>query len=123
MYVDTRLHATLDVRFNKPFFERGDYPPTVLNGTQEIVLTDPWINSQTRNAAPFDRPFYLIMDVGVGGTNGWFPDGAGNKPWFDGSVTAMYDFAKAQDEWYSTWPSDLRDRALAVESVRMWQKC
>ena len=29
--------------------------------------------------------FYLILDVAVGGTNGWFPDGAGNKPWLDGS--------------------------------------
>ena len=123
MYVDTRLHATLDVRFNKPFFDRGDYPPTVFNGTQEIVLRDPWINSDSHNTAPFDRPFYLLLDVAVGGTNGWFPDGEGDKPWLDGSLTAMYDFARAQEEWYETWPKDLRDRALAVESVKMWQKC
>ena len=29
--------------------------------------------------------FYLILDVAVGGTNGWFPDGADGKPWLDGS--------------------------------------
>ena len=23
------------------------------------------------------------MDVAVGGTNGWFPDNAGNKPWLN----------------------------------------
>jgi hypothetical protein len=28
--------------------------------------------------------FYLIMNVAVGGTNGWFPDGP-EKPWLDGS--------------------------------------
>jgi len=33
-----------------------------------------------------DRPigFYLILNVAVGGTNGWFPDGP-EKPWLDGS--------------------------------------
>jgi len=30
--------------------------------------------------------FYLILDVAVGGTNGWFPDGAGNKPWLNGAL-------------------------------------
>jgi hypothetical protein len=29
--------------------------------------------------------FYLILDVAIGGTNGWFPDGAGNKPWLNGA--------------------------------------
>ena len=49
-----------------------------------IVTPDPWVNG-TANVAPFDQPFYLIMNVAVGGTNGWFPDGVGNKPWLDGS--------------------------------------
>ena len=31
--------------------------------------------------------FYLILDVAVGGTNGWFPDNAGNKPWLDGALS------------------------------------
>lgn len=31
------------------------------------------------------------MDVAVGGTNGWFPDGVGNKPWVDSSPTAPFD--------------------------------
>jgi hypothetical protein len=33
--------------------------------------------------------FYLILDVAVGGTNGWFPDGAGNKPWLNGALGAF----------------------------------
>lgn len=28
--------------------------------------------------------FYLILDVGIGGTNGWFPDSP-DKPWLNGS--------------------------------------
>jgi hypothetical protein len=34
--------------------------------------------------------FYLILDVAVGGTNGWFPDGAGNKPWLNGAISGFY---------------------------------
>lgn len=33
--------------------------------------------------------FYLVMDVGVGGIDGWFPDGEGGKPWLDDSGTGM----------------------------------
>lgn len=32
--------------------------------------------------------FYLILDVAVGGTNGWWPDGAGKKPWLNGALSA-----------------------------------
>ena len=73
----------LDVTFNEPFFTRGDFPPYVANGSTTIQTPNPWLNST--NAAPFDRPFYLIMNVAVGGTNGWFPDGVGDKPWIDAS--------------------------------------
>ena len=87
MYVDTRLHHLLEVSFNKPFFQRGDFPPYVANGSQTIATPNPWMNGT--NASPFDKPFYLILNVAVGGTNGWFPDGIGDKPWFDGSLSAF----------------------------------
>ena len=83
IYVDSRLHRMLQVNFNEPFFKRGDFPPYVQNGSQTIATPDPWVNGS--NASPFDRSFYLIMNVAVGGTNGWFPDGVGGKPWFDSS--------------------------------------
>jgi hypothetical protein len=41
------------------------------------------VNGTGGNAAPFDQDFYLIMNVAVGGTNGWFPDGQGDKPWLN----------------------------------------
>lgn len=121
IYVDSRNHKLLELKFNEPFFERGKFPETVLNGSQWILTPDPW--SGASNAAPFDQNFYLIMNVAVGGTNGWFPDGAGNKPWLNGALTAMQDFAKAQDEWYATWPASVEDRAMVIDSVKMWQTC
>ena len=33
--------------------------------------------------------FYLILNVAVGGTNGFFPDNVGQKPWLDSSLNAM----------------------------------
>ncbi|KAG2155258.1 glycoside hydrolase family 16 protein [Suillus bovinus] len=121
IYVDTRLHYMLQVSFNEPFFSRGNFPSVVENGTQPIVLKNPWINGT--NASPFDQPFYLILDLAVGGTNGWFPDNAGNKPWLDNSNTAMRQFAQAQDTWYPTWGSDGESSSLIVDSVKMWELC
>ena len=58
--------------------------------------------------------FYLILDLAAGGTSGWFPDNVGGKMWFDGSKSAMRDFAKAQDTWAATWPSSADDRAFRM---------
>ena len=33
IYVDTRLHTLLDFRFNQPFFQRGDFPQIIFNGS------------------------------------------------------------------------------------------
>ncbi|KAF5375890.1 hypothetical protein D9615_008202 [Tricholomella constricta] len=123
IYVDTRLHHMMPVLNLKKesFWERGDFPPVVQNGSQAVILDNPWVNGT--KAAPFDESFYLILNVAVGGTNGWFPDGAGNKPWLDGSRTAMGDFWKNRDRWLPTWPTSVEDRAMVVDSVKMWQKC
>lgn len=87
--------------------------------------------------------FYLIMNVAVGGTNGWFPDGQGNKPWLNQDtrkssinasayansclhgypLDAMRSFAEAKEQWYPTWPENLDDRAMAIDYVKMWKHC
>ncbi|KAH9938816.1 concanavalin A-like lectin/glucanase [Epithele typhae] len=122
IYVDSRLTYMLNLKFNEPFFQRGGFPTVVQNGTDFIQTPNPWSNG-TKNVAPFDQRFYLIMNVAVGGTNGWFPDGAGGKPWLDGSLTATTDFAKKQSDWYATWPQNVDDRAMVVDSVKMWELC
>ncbi|KAF9530691.1 GH16 beta-1,3-glucan recognition protein [Crepidotus variabilis] len=120
MYVDTRLHHMLDLRMKKSFFEKGDFPAVVQNGTDAVILENPWVNAT--KMAPFDQSFYLILNVAVGGTNGWFPDGNGDKPWLDGSATAMGDFWKAKDKWMPTW-SNAESRSMIIDHVKMWQQC
>jgi hypothetical protein len=39
----------------------------------KTLLDNPWADSKsTTGNAPFDQSFYLILNVAVGGTNGWF---------------------------------------------------
>ena len=113
IYVDTRLQHVMPVLSLKKqsFWDRGDFPTVIQNGSQTVILDNPWVNGT--KAAPFDQgegfccliwigtdilwcaaAFYLILDVAVGGTNGWFPDGAGNKPWLDGSNSEWLFFFK-----------------------------
>ncbi|KAI0368577.1 concanavalin A-like lectin/glucanase [Pilatotrama ljubarskyi] len=118
-YVDTRLQAMMNLKITgkggKDFFKRGNYPATATNGSNvAVVVENIWEQQGGSAAAPFDQEFYLILDLAAGGTSGWFPDNVGNKPWFDGSKSAMRDFAKAQDQWASTWPSDANDRAFRM---------
>ncbi|KJA17901.1 glycoside hydrolase family 16 protein [Hypholoma sublateritium FD-334 SS-4] len=121
IYVDTRLHTLLDLQFNEPFFKRGQFPQTTFNGSTPVAVQDPWINGT--NATPFDQEFYLILDVGVGSTNGWFPEDQGGKPWLDQAANPPHDFAAAIEQWYPTWPSNVEDRALVVDYVKMWRHC
>lgn len=114
-YVDTRLLQVLYVNFNQPLWQRGNFPVSDSNGTR---LVDPW--SQTgSDATPFDQDFYLILNVAVGGTNGWFTDGQNGKPWVDGSETAKLEFWQGKNQWYPTWK---QNGQMSIKSVKMWQQ-
>jgi hypothetical protein len=75
------------------------------------------------------------MNVAVGGTNGWFPDGQGDKPWLNhagskssllrllavfGALTCgmhtdpMVNFIKNKAQWLPTWLEDPKERGLGV---------
>ncbi|XP_022117149.2 beta-1,3-glucan-binding protein [Pieris rapae] len=82
-------------------------------------LENPWQSGS--KMAPFDQKFYLIMNLAVGGTNGFFPDGVSNpdpKPWWNGSPTAPRDFWNARNAWLRTWNGE--NAALQVDYVRVW---
>ncbi|EJD54404.1 concanavalin A-like lectin/glucanase [Auricularia subglabra TFB-10046 SS5] len=124
IFVDSRVHRVINLDFKKTnFFQRGKFPQVFRNGTNDQILQNPWRDHN--NAAPFDQDFYLVMTVQAGGTNGWFEDRIGKKPWFDRSATAMFDFANATSTWHKTWSKDPKDRAMVIDSVKMWQvgKC
>ncbi|KAI9805036.1 MAG: hypothetical protein M1833_006340 [Piccolia ochrophora] len=114
-YIDSRLLQVLFTNFDEQLWKRGRFPLSDSNGTR---LIDPW--SQTgRYQTPFDQEFYLILNVAVGSTNGWFEDGASSKPWVDQSPSARKDFWEARKQWYPTWEDNGQ---MVVSNVKMWQQ-
>ncbi|MCJ1397512.1 hypothetical protein MMC11_000705 [Xylographa trunciseda] len=114
-YIDTRLLQVLYTNFNQPLWQQGNFPLSDSNGT---AIANPW--SQTgRDETPFDQEFYLILNVAVGGTNGWFQDGASGKPWVDADPSAKLEFWKARSQWEPTWATNGQ---MKVTSVKMWQQ-
>ena len=53
VYVDNRLQHMLSLRFDLPFFQRGEFPTSVSNASQEIIVPNPWAGRA--NSAPFDQ--------------------------------------------------------------------
>ncbi|PHH65751.1 hypothetical protein CDD81_1478 [Ophiocordyceps australis] len=114
-YVNSRLLQVLYTNFDQPMWKRGTFPESNSNGTR---IDDAW--SQTgRDNTPFDTEFYLVINLAVGGTNGWFEDGKSGKPWLDHSASARRDFWKARNVWMQTW----KQPQLEVSRVVMMQQC
>ncbi|KAF4334979.1 glycoside hydrolase family 16 [Fusarium beomiforme] len=118
-WLDGRLRQIVffDFTKNKNMWDYGKFAGITVNKT---VHRDTWSWTGRKNT-PFDQPFYLILNVAVGGTNGWFPDKLGQKPWSDESSAPMRDFWDAKDTWLPSW-GDQKDRGMIVRSVKMWQE-
>ena len=115
-YINSRLLQVLYTNFDKKsLWERGNFPQTGGNGTR---LVDAWSRTGRKNT-PFDESFFLILNLAVGGTHGWFEDGVNGKPWLDGSPNAKKDFWQARAQWEPTWVQP----QMEVKKVVMWQQC
>lgn len=70
--------------------------------------------------APFDKKFFIILNVAVGGnffTDGWY-NSPHPKPWNRSSPHPMRDFWEHRDWWLPTW--DEEDISLKVDYVRVY---
>lgn len=100
--------TVLDVPFTESMWTKGDFPSNMSN---------PW-QYETELSTPFNQEMYIIMNVAVGGTNSYFPDGQCNKPWDDKDPHAPNAFWNAKDTWFPTWADS---SALQVDYVRIYQ--
>lgn len=90
---------------------------------------NPWAGSS--NLAPFDQNFHFLVNVAVGGTGGFIPDGAVNrggnpqfqKPWNngDGYENSMQKFYNARGNWQWTWDSEGDNNAMQIDYIRVYQ--
>jgi len=115
-FVDTRLRQVFYTRFDEPQWERGNFPQMDNGGR---LVTNPW--STHRHSTPFDTPFYLIINLAVGGTNGFFEDPDLTKPWDNNAANATAYFWAAKDQWYPSWTKG--KAKMQVDYVKMWQEC
>ncbi|KAI8140183.1 concanavalin A-like lectin/glucanase domain-containing protein [Fennellomyces sp. T-0311] len=104
-YVDNKTILLVD--FDQSFYERGNFPEWAAN---------PWSSGDI--SAPFDQEFHLILNVAVGGVNGFWPDGDG-KPWENDSPHAANEFWDRRDTWLPTW-GEGNKRAMAIDWVKVW---
>ncbi|KAH7031439.1 putative gram-negative bacteria binding protein [Microdochium trichocladiopsis] len=121
-YVDNVLRQTLYVGFSEKagtLYQRGGFDKMNIGGGGSPF--NPWAGSKNFNA-PFDQSFYLILNVGVGSTNGYFADGRGGKPWTDKANNSMAQFWNAKGVWQPTWGGPT-ERGMTVKSVKMYNLC
>jgi len=76
--------------------------------------------------------FHFVLNVAVGGTNGFIPDGCINrdghrnaqKPWSNGDsyTVAMNKFYNSRNQWKPTWDSEGDNLAMQVDYIRVYQR-
>lgn len=92
-------------------FTKGEFPEGMHN---------PWQYDLDMNA-PFNKEFYLIFNVAVGGTNDYFPDGKCGKPWSNTDPHAPNTFWDARGQWQPTWNQEDHGSALKIDWVKVFQ--
>ena len=108
-YIDNPTNVVLNVDFTQQsFWQRGNFPPTFNN---------PWAGRP--NSAPFDQEFYFTLNLACGGTNGYFPDGVGNKPWSDNDPHSINSFYNNRGAWLPTWNGE--NAALKIDYIKVWK--
>ncbi|KAI9138764.1 concanavalin A-like lectin/glucanase domain-containing protein [Paraphysoderma sedebokerense] len=107
MYTDGQVVFTIDFSKIGGFWKYGEFK----------TGTNPWGDSLS---APFDREFFLIMNVAVGGTGAYFRDDMPGKPWKNYDNNAMGNFWAAKNQWLPTWPSggSINKRAMIVDHMK-----
>jgi beta-glucanase (GH16 family) len=109
-YIDDESNTVLHVPFSgKSLWDRS--------GLEAAGWNNPW-EGRPRHA-PFDQEFFLLMNVAVGGTGSYFPDGLGGKPWSNKDEHAVNAFWNARHAWMNTWKGE--QTAMKIDWVRVYQ--
>ncbi|GAA5929372.1 uncharacterized protein JCM15063_004134 [Sporobolomyces koalae] len=125
MWVRSRVRISFRYGFgSKQFWKLGSFGYSYATGE---IIANPWAGAENPHVAPFDQDFYLRIGLLAGGTDGYWLDSLDNKPWrnSDDRQQAMSRFWSWIGVWSPTWPSGdkIRDRGMAIDSVKMYQKC
>lgn len=69
--------------------------------------------------------FYLIMNLAVGGTNGYFPDSGNSngKPWTNSQSFPHTAFWRGKQQWLDSWKlneNNGMNASMIIDSVKIW---
>ena len=103
-------NTVLEFKHDQDMFTKGEFPSNIHN---------PWKHEKDVNA-PFNRDFYLIFNVAVGGTNGYFPDGHCNKPYANTDPKSVNTFWDAKGAWLPTWDLENHGSAMKIDWVKVY---
>lgn len=116
IYLDDELKLTVDPGTN--FWDFG--------GLESSGYENPW--QYGSKMSPFDKEFFIILNVAAGGTNGFFPDDVPNgtpKPWTNSDGAASTNFWNGRDDWLPTWEHGegkiSENAAMQVDYVRVYR--
>nr|ADK77876.1 lipopolysaccharide and beta-1,3-glucan binding protein [Portunus trituberculatus] len=111
-YLDDELKITIDPVTN--FWNFAGLDDSIDN---------PWTSGS--KMAPFDQKFYIVINLAVGGTGGFFPDGIAEKPWSNDSPQAFLDFWNGRGKWLPTWEQGegkiSEKAALQADYIKVWK--
>ena len=93
------------------YYRRGDFEGN-----------NPWTNGN--DDAPFDEEFYFVINLAVGGVDGFFPD-EGNKegkPWRNTALFPVRDFWNGRSQWLPTWSfsNDAYNSSLVIDYIHVF---
>lgn len=116
----TGLYTYIDEDSNRVLQKNWTTQGTLWNQFQywqNENYANPWTTGNGGSiASPFDQEFYIILNVAVGGTNGYFPLGQ------FGTYNSITDFVNNQQTWYNTWNNGTGNtNAMAIDWVRVYQ--
>ncbi|KAJ3095490.1 hypothetical protein HDU97_006888 [Phlyctochytrium planicorne] len=110
-YIDDPANVVMNVTL-KDFWNFGNFTSFNKNATN--------IWAKGCDQAPFDQEFYIILNLAVGGTNGYFPEGT----WNNSAPFAPLEFYNSRNRWYGSWGSEESEgRAMKVDRVTAWELC
>jgi len=98
-YIDNDTNRVLTVNMSVPLWQ-----------VYSLSGTNPWAGNGTN--APFNQPFYVILNTAIGGTNGYFTP----NDW-GGSGIAATTFWGNRSDWQSTWTKP----DLIIDYIHVYQ--
>jgi beta-glucanase (GH16 family) len=96
-YIDSDANRVMTVNMSLPLWQEYS-----LSGS------NPWAGNGTN--APFNQPFYMILNTAIGGTNGFFP----TNDWGNGGSTTFW---ANRSNWQSTWTQP----DLIIDYIHVYQ--